>query len=660
MNWLHYLLEANIYLAVFYAGYCLFLNKETYYTLNRAYLLLSCFISFLLPLMQIGMLKPAEQGITTVYIVQTHLKPSVNQATSISVSPQDMLFYTYCLGVIVLVTILIFKLYKLVQMIRTANKMADDKYKIVPLEGSNTAFSFFNYLFIGSKTTGSNIIIRHEMVHIRQKHTLDVLFLEVIKIINWFNPLVYLLQNSLKTVHEYIADEQTATFESDRLSYSSFLVNNAYGLNGSSVTHSFFNYNLLKKRIIMLNQKRSGNLARLKYLVAVPICAAALCASTLGFSKTYALVDLAPQRFVADSSAKVKRQSKTQYLPPPIVIKNGYNDLFTHLNKSEKYPKTELKNKQPGLVIVAFNVGTDHKISNTQVIESTGNAFSEVVLASFQSFNGSVTDKAGEHKLAISFFTDYYRQAPQYEADIQKSGAEFNTFVIGSLGFTVPPPPPPRPESGNTPPAVKKPTYIGKQKTLPPPPPAPPVPTAEKPKEAVVKFPPPKIVKAAPKTQVVKFPPPVITKNPVERRPPPPPPQDPFDSLYRYIGKHVRYPAAARENLIAGRVIVTFNINNGKIENLKITRGLTDAMDAEVVRAIKSYDGILTVKSGKYSVPVSYSLVDQNNNYVGKAPDYKATPNDKNKPVVNDIVVESSPVLSLNEIVIVGYVNTKQ
>ncbi|WPU92542.1 M56 family metallopeptidase [Mucilaginibacter sabulilitoris] len=297
MNWLHYLLEANLYLVVFYAGYQLFLKNETYYTLNRVYLLLSCILSFALPLMQIGILKAAEQGTgVTAYVISTGLKPTTNQANDFNLSIQNMFFYAYLLGVAVLAVILLLKLFKLTRMTRTVHETIEDKYKIIPVEDSNTAFSFFNYLFIGSKTAGSDIIIRHELVHIRQKHTLDVLFLELIKIINWFNPFVYLLQNSIKTVHEYIADEQTAAYDSDALAYSSFLVNNAYGLNASSVTHSFFNYNLLKKRIIMLNQKRSGNLARLKYLVAVPICAVALCASTLGFSKTYALIDLAPQK----------------------------------------------------------------------------------------------------------------------------------------------------------------------------------------------------------------------------------------------------------------------------------------------------------------------------------------------------------------------------
>ncbi|WP_419699118.1 M56 family metallopeptidase [Mucilaginibacter sp. NFX135] len=331
MNWLHYLLEANIYLAVFYTGYCLLLNKETHYTLNRAYLLLSCLLSFLLPLVQVGILKPTVHNTINV----RYLTSATNQETNIL----DILFYTYLLGVMILLILLLLKLFKLVKITQTANKTADNRYKIVLLENSNTAFSFFNYLFIGSKTEGINTIIRHEMVHIRQKHTLDVLFLEFIKIINWFNPLVYLLQNSLKTVHEYIADEQTAAFENDTLTYSSFLVNNAYGLSGSSIAPSFFNYNLLKKRIIMLNQKRSGNLARLKYLVAVPICAAALCASTLGFSKTYALVDLVPQQ--ADTVIKVKPLK----VPPPPPAPPGKKAQVTVVKFAP--PKKQVTKRPP-------------------------------------------------------------------------------------------------------------------------------------------------------------------------------------------------------------------------------------------------------------------------------------------------------------------------
>jgi beta-lactamase regulating signal transducer with metallopeptidase domain len=571
MNWLHYLLEANIYLAVFYAGYQLFLKNETYYTLNRVYLLLSCILSFVLPLTQIGVLKAAEQGVsTTVYVVSTGLKSAPDQAAHFSLSIQNVLFYAYLLGVIVMAVILLLKLFKLTRMTSTAHKMNGDKYKIVPMEGSNTAFSFFNYLFIGSNTTVNDIIIRHELVHIRQKHTLDVIFLELVKIVNWFNPFVYLLQNSIKTVHEYIADEKTAAHGSDVLTYSSFLVNNAYGLNGSSVTHSFFNYNLLKKRIIMLNQKRSGNLARLRYLVAVPICAAALCASTLGFSKNYALIDLAPQK-IADTT-KVWSKSTDN--------KNG------------------VKLDEIGSVV---NNKTDFEVT--------------------------ITDKQGNKKA--------YRKST--------ASAEDKKLLQEKYGYTFPD-------------KLDIPTSPAKIANMPPPPPVPPTKTS---KSA------PKVKRDVKVTDVKLLPPPAApeepaepVKEPVEQRvPPPPPPKDPFNDLYTYIGKHVRYPTIAHNNLIAGKIIVTFNINKGKIEDAKITKGLYDAMDAEVLRVIKNYDGTALNLKGNYAIPVTYTLIDQNNNNVGKAPGDIAHAN--NKPEVNDIIVKSGPRLMLNEVVVAGYVNTK-
>jgi beta-lactamase regulating signal transducer with metallopeptidase domain len=598
MNWLHYLLEANLYLVVFYTGYCLFLNKETYYTLNRAYLLLSCILSFLLPVMQIGALKPAESGVVKVILLApSGLKSVTAEDSPVSyithITVDDVLLYTYLLGVMVLALILIFKIFRLIKMTRATIALVDNKYKLIGIDGSNTAFSFFNYLFIGTKTAGSDIIIRHELVHIRQKHSADIIFMELIKIINWFNPFIYLMQISLKTVHEYIADEQTAAHETDALTYSSFLVNNAYGLNGSSVTHSFFNYNLLKKRIIMLNQKRSGSLARLKYLMAVPICAAALCASTLGFSKTYALIDLAPRQHTvptADHKAANIATDTTRLINRNQVTSKGY------------------KYDEDGYLI---NGKTDFRVI--------------------------ITEKNGEQKA-------YFKHSAK-PADLamlkNKYGYSFPKMLIHPK---LPPPPPmPRPQSGLS--------------KMPPPPPPAKVKKGVKVIDVTLSPPPAKSGEPAP---------PAPIQPPGETVPPPPPPKDPFNDLYTYIARHVRYPTAALNNHIAGRITVVFNINNGKIEDAKITRGLDDMTNGEVMRVLKNYDGPLYIKSGKYAIPVSYRLVDENDNSVGKEPEYKALTNDykvlandKNKPRTNDITV-SDPVSSLNEVVIVGYAAKKQ
>lgn len=301
MNWLHYLMEANLYLGVFYLCYCLFLNRETHYNMNRAYLLFSCLAAFILPVVQLGILKPTAKVVAASYAISE--SASLQQTASIT-SPatlkpaftwNDGLMYAYLAGAIIFLLILLLKLYKLVRLAKLNNRVINNGYNIVQLDEPNTAFSFFKYLFIGASPQVNDIVIRHELVHIRQKHSADILFIELLKVVNWFNPFIYLIQRSLRAVHEYIADEQTASTGSGALAYSSFLVENAYGLGGASVTHSFFNYNLLKKRIIMLHQKRSGKLARLKYLLTVPVCAGLLCASTLAFSKDYGWVDLAPQ-----------------------------------------------------------------------------------------------------------------------------------------------------------------------------------------------------------------------------------------------------------------------------------------------------------------------------------------------------------------------------
>jgi hypothetical protein len=280
-------------------------------------------------------------------------------------------------------------------------------------------------------------------------------------------------------------------------------------------------------------------------------------------------------------------------------------------------------------VTVSINVKSDHKLSDIKITKKAADEFNNEVLKAFLAYNGTVTDKPGEHKVIINFCTDYRKFEKSADAAILKKHEYDLDMIFYNDGKYPVMPPRPAPASIN-------------KKAINIPPPPPPVPPVKAPKVSKTVPDAPKDIKAAPKVAEVKF------------MPPPPPPRDPFDSLYKYIGKHVRYPAVARENLIAGRVILAFNINNGKINDVKITRGLTDIMDGEVVRVIKNYNGLLNARPGKYSIPVSYGLVDDKGNNIGKEPD------NKNKPGANDIVVESGRVYALNEVVILGYPAKKQ
>jgi hypothetical protein len=286
MNWLYYLLEANFYLAVFYLLYYFVFSRETWYQLNRAYLLLTSLLAFIIPLIQLGFLKPAEsyqQGFSKNAIVaDTHWKLS------------NYLMAVYLLVACLMLINLAIKIYKLICLSRDNKKTVTASYKLIETTGGQNAFSFFNYLFISSGFELKQVVIDHELIHIRQKHSWDIIYLELLKIISWFNPIIYLLQHSIKELHEFIADNETAGTENNTIAYAGFLLNNAYGISGDNLTSTFFNKSLLKKRIIMLHQKRSGKSARLKYLLALPTFVALLCLSTFTFSKDYGWINIAP------------------------------------------------------------------------------------------------------------------------------------------------------------------------------------------------------------------------------------------------------------------------------------------------------------------------------------------------------------------------------
>lgn len=604
MNWLHYILEANLYLVVFYAGYYLFLRRETHYTLNRAYLLFSCVASFILPVVQLGILKPAEQPITAVHFAFT---PQTVQLLPVQTAPatpvftwDDAIIYTYLLGAAVVLVILLIKLYQLLKLTRTQSPKAAGDYRVVYIDGSDTAFSFFNYLFIGTRVQQADMIVKHELVHIRQKHSADVIFVELLKIVNWFNPFIYLLQYSLREIHEYIADEKTATSGTDALTYSSFLVNNAYGLSGSSITHSFFNYNLLKKRIIMLHQKRSGNLARLRYLLAIPICLGLLCASTLAFSKTYGWVDIGPHRINPANKSPQVAEPKSML----VVIQNGktlVTDKFSAKRadgSTRIYTAHNLSNKdredlkKQGIAIDVISIDTDKthtppppppappvrrvnfKPPHPMTVKtSKGYPFSEwgYTENGKQDITVTIQEKDGSHKS----FTKSKATAEELELLKSKYGYVFPAHL------KMPPPPPAPPVASidkRPPPPSPTPPASGVDRRPPPPPPAPPL----------------------------------GAQN--QMKPPPPPPfEHAYKDFFEYLEAYMNHSADTRKQNVTGTVVAQYTIDASQhISNVKIISG-DEALSNSALSAIRSYKGAINEPAGDYKIGFDFNVTGQIN-----------------------------------------------
>ncbi len=324
MNWLYYLLQGNkpIYLILFFAFYYFALRRKAWYQYNRAYLLAtSALWRLLFPLCSWVCLNqpqfvPAGQlRITQIYYETVSVASPV--VTDTSWTKEDYYLAAYLLIACCLLINLVMKIYKLIRLSRFNVYVKADKWKIIETDQGKGAFSFFSYLFVSPEMALSETVIAHELVHIRQKHSWDIIYFELIKVVSWFNPIAYLLQYSIKELHEFIADSEIAADGNNINQYTDFLLGNAYGIHESQLTNNLFSKSLLKKRITMLHQKRSGNSARLKYLLVLPLSAGLLCTSTLAFAKSYGWIDIAPkhassEKILTPDAIKIKRLKVTQ------------------------------------------------------------------------------------------------------------------------------------------------------------------------------------------------------------------------------------------------------------------------------------------------------------------------------------------------------------
>ncbi|PTT02859.1 hypothetical protein DBR11_03915 [Pedobacter sp. HMWF019] len=319
MNLLYYLIEANVYLVIFYAFYLLALKKETFYTLNRYYLISSSLISFILPLLQISYL---HQWITGQENSPVTPIPHLENTSYYwdGFSPLLVLIYLIAVGLLGLQ--LLVKLIALAHLALTSKKQKHNELIYIELKNSDTAFSFFSLLFMNPSAPNKEIIVKHEMVHIRQRHSLDILLFELIQILSWFNPITLFLKKEIKLIHEYIADDLTTRSAIQKHEYALFLIQNSFGNPVNQLTNQIFNPSILKTRITMLDKEKSGFRSRFKFLLALPIAGGMLCCSTLAFSKEYALIDLSPQKTEVQQQDSTKKSTHHQQAKPAAPIKS--------------------------------------------------------------------------------------------------------------------------------------------------------------------------------------------------------------------------------------------------------------------------------------------------------------------------------------------------
>ncbi|HIB36992.1 M56 family metallopeptidase [Mesonia sp.] len=283
-----YIIQLSVFLLLFWGVYELFLKKETFFTYNRLYLLLTPIISALLPFLSFNVLESyaveAQQlvQLPAVFIgdpvVQEIPDQTVtNPTNSISFYEKYAWWLAYGFGVLISLLLFIKKIFQFQQFRKQGKVSYLNDLKLVEVENSSMACTFFKTIYLGSdlSETEKAQILKHEQVHAQQYHSLDLLFFEILKIAMWFNPVVYFYQKQITNLHEYIADAE-ATKNSDKKSYYESLLNVAFGSEQISFINQFFNHSLIKKRIVMLQKSKSARAAKFKFLILIPLIFAML------------------------------------------------------------------------------------------------------------------------------------------------------------------------------------------------------------------------------------------------------------------------------------------------------------------------------------------------------------------------------------------------
>ena len=303
-----YLLEVFVIQALFLSVYQFWLRKETFFNVNRAYLIGSALVAFALPFMQFELFQNQIALRENIFFLPEVVVTAEASEVAAAPVPQEtdwsIYLLLYAAGVF-FSTGMLFRKYQEIQRYFRFKRKEDTTPKIITIPNSDAAFTFMGTIFIGENINAEAKahIMAHEEVHLKHWHGLDLMLFELMRVVFWFNPLVYIYQNKLAEIHEFIADAQ-AMRKTEMKAYYNQLLNTAFGTQHISFINTFFNHSLIKKRIVML-QKQSKQRAGLKYLVLIPVIAGILtyvgCTDDNGLAENKAALTLEEQ--VADLEA---------------------------------------------------------------------------------------------------------------------------------------------------------------------------------------------------------------------------------------------------------------------------------------------------------------------------------------------------------------------
>lgn len=381
-----YLIKINVALMLLYGFYRLTVSRDTFFGLRRLTLWLIYAVALMVPALNLEYWvrdTPTMASMANVY-ADTFYPVVVVKAQAPSITWIDMLLGIYWAGVAVLSLRLVWQLFSIIRLAAISRKQEVEGITVHLLRGEGSPFSFFCWVFMYPSTLeGKQLheVMVHECTHVSGLHSLDTLFSELFSIACWFNPFAWLMKQEVRMNLEYLADESVLSDGNARKSYQYHLLGLAYRQpNESTKIANNFNLLPLKKRIKMMNKRRTSEIGKAKYLLFAPLAGALLMVSNIE-SVAREIGEQIPE--VAEVQQKAEAKA-SDAIAPADTTKNvvydvtetlpqfpgGQEMMMKYLAANIKYPASAVKAKKQGRVIVTFVIQKDGSVTNARIARS--------------------------------------------------------------------------------------------------------------------------------------------------------------------------------------------------------------------------------------------------------------------------------------------------
>lgn len=384
LAFLSYDLKVAVLIAAFYFCYRLLMERDTLHRLNRVVLLVTLVLSLVLPLCVVTF---HETQWIEPLPVDDQAEPDVAElGPAVPVVParqwwQLALTVVVVGGMVLRLAYLLRSYAMLRRMLRSGEEhRLDDGVRLVVVDQPVAPFSWMNTIVVNRQDYAERnaLLLIHERNHIRLHHSRDVVFVELLTVLQWFNPVVWLLSRDLRTVHEYEADEAVLSQGADTAQYITLLMHKAMGVQACVLANGI-NTSETKKRVKMMIKMKSPRWSWLKCLYIVPIAALSLAVT----ARTVTDYKVLPSQELAQVQAVDGEDPVFEVCEVLPQFPGGDVEMMKFIMKNMKYPVVAETNGVEGRVLVSFIVEKDGSLSHVEaksVTDATGNAVTVVAI----------------------------------------------------------------------------------------------------------------------------------------------------------------------------------------------------------------------------------------------------------------------------------------